>query len=85
VARHSELRITDFLDDIANVPTIEGLDHKFAQASAQFKSDAESMAKLTLAKTERKKALESPKAELTPPQPGSSKKLFQKPGEPAAA
>lgn len=72
--------VEDYLDDIANVPTIEGLDHKFAQAPEHYKNDAAAMAQLTLAKTERKKALEAPEAEVTPPQPGSSKKLFAKPG-----
>jgi recombination protein RecT len=72
--------VEDYLEDIANVPTAEGLDHKFAQASEHYKDDAAAMAQITLARTERKKALEAPKAEVVPPQPG--KKLFEKPSEP---
>jgi recombination protein RecT len=68
--------VEDYLEDIANVPTVEGLDHKFTQASEHYKDDAAAMAQFTLARTERKKALEVPKADVPPPQPGSGKKLF---------
>ena len=69
--------VEDYLEDFANVPTAEGLDHKFAQASEHYKDDAAAMAQFTLARTERKKALEAPKTEATPPQPGGGKRLFQ--------
>jgi len=77
--------VEDYLEDIANVPTVEGLDHKFEQASLNYKDDAAAMAQLTLAKTKRKKALEAPKEEVIPPQPGSGKKLFQHADEPEGA
>ncbi len=69
--------VEDYLEDIGNMPTLEAIDRKFAQASEHYKDDAAAMAQLTLAKTERKKALEAPKEEVAPPQPGSGKKLFQ--------
>jgi RecT family len=69
--------LQDWLDDITNIPTPEGLDHKFAQASEQFKGDANAMAQLTLAKTQRKQALSKPKEEA--PVGSGSRKLFEKP------
>jgi recombination protein RecT len=71
--------VEDYLEDIANAPTAEGLDFKFAEASLHYNEDAAAMAQLTLAKTERKKALEVPQGEVVPPQPGSGKKLFAHP------
>lgn len=75
--------LADYLDDFANVPTVEGLDHKFSQATAQFKDDAPALAQLTLAKTERKKALEAPAEEVKPKESGG-KKLFEKTAATAA-
>ena len=54
--------LQDWIDDIANTPTVEGVDYKYGQASDQFLADPNAMAKLTLAKTQRKQALQ-PKAD----------------------
>jgi recombination protein RecT len=67
------LTLEDWLEDIANTPTPEGVDHKFGQASEQFHADAGAMAQLTLAKTQRKQALAAPKTEVG----SSSRKLFE--------
>src|ERR1035441_1335712 len=48
----SPLSVAAYLDDIANVPTVEGVDHKFAEASGYYKDDAATMAQLTLARSE---------------------------------
>jgi hypothetical protein len=70
--------LQDWIDDIASAPSADGVDHKHAQASEQFQSDANAMAQLTLAKTQRKQALAKP-AET---EVGSaSRKLFQKAGD----
>jgi hypothetical protein len=70
--------LQDWLDDIANAPTAEGVDHKYGQAAEQFLKDHSAMAALTLAKTQRKQALAKPKVEPKEGEIGSStRKLFQ--------
>lgn len=69
--------VEDWIDDISNAPTAEGVDHKFAQATEQFKSNPEHMASLTLARTQRKQQLAKPEEKPADVAAGR-RKLFER-------
>jgi hypothetical protein len=77
--------LQDWLNEIAAAPTAALVDHRYAVASDQFLTDHNSMAALTLAKTQRKQQLAQPKSEPKPEAAGSGKKLFEKPKPEGAA
>lgn len=53
--------LEDWLEDIANVPTVDGLKHKFSQAQELFKSNPEALAEIINAKDIRKSQLSTEK------------------------
>ncbi len=70
------LSADEWIAEINNAPTVEGVDFKFNQASESLKADTAAMAKLSLARTERRNALSPSTDSGANAQPSSSRKLF---------
>lgn len=52
-------KLEDYLADIANVPSLDGLKHKFSAAQKAFKGNEEALTKIVIAKDKRKADIEA--------------------------